>query len=61
MFVHFVVQNLRREDKERAFQWSRKSKKNVSGLSRRGVVLCTAEKGGLTNGSKEIVDKRKSL
>jgi hypothetical protein len=61
VFVHFVVQNLRREDKERAFQWSRKSKKNVSGLSRRGVVLCTAEKGGLTNGSKEIVDKRKSL
>lgn len=38
-----------------------KSKKNVSGLSERGVVCCVVDERGLTDGSEEIVDKRKSL
>lgn len=37
------TQNLRRINKERAFQQSRKSKKNVSGLSQQGVVCCVVD------------------
>ncbi|WP_322173136.1 hypothetical protein [Acutalibacter caecimuris] len=51
-----LAQKLRRINKERAFQQSRKRKKNVSGLSQQGVVLWCAEKGELTDGSEEVVD-----
>ena len=38
-----LAQKLRRINKERAFQQSRKSKKNVSGLSQQGVACCVVD------------------